>query len=180
MQKDGSLLLHSRKANIVRPLGLSSHFSLSPVICLSVIILSPLSELRSAFSEKSESPFAAKRSLPTSTAIPTIITFANSDSKLVVGFDQGPIIVYDTSTLFSPGSEEIRPAHVFQSNTSTPPRQIVPNPSEESGLSELVAVIRDDAGTLEIFNVQKMTTHAVWRGEGPNTPASGVFNSDKE
>ena len=85
---------------------------------------------------------------------------------MVVGLTQGPVLVYDTTRLFSPGSDEVTPLHSFPSTTSSAPRQILPNPGD---IPELVAILRDNNGNtsgqlVEILDVQKLESVGGWRG----------------
>ena len=79
-----------------------------------------------------------------------IVRFACGESRLLVAQDNGSILVYDTSDLFSGDSKEVRPltsAHI----QSTYLHQIVPNPGTETGLSDLVAVVSD--GKVQLLNI---------------------------
>ncbi|KAF8907368.1 hypothetical protein CPB84DRAFT_1822580 [Gymnopilus junonius] len=117
----------------------------------SEIVLSPLEDLRSAFTTAkadNETPFNAKRSL----SIPTkanIIRFACADSRFLVGLEDGSIVVYDTSAILTPGTNDIQPLNRIQIQSS-PLRQIVPNPGSEPGLNDLVAVVGD--GNVHLLN----------------------------
>lgn len=95
---------------------------------------------------------------------------------MVVGLTQGPVLIYDTTRLFTPGSDEINPLHSFPSTTSSAPRQILPNPGD---MPNLVAVLRDSTGEassqlVEIIDAQKLESIGGWRsGNQPGaTPTS--------
>ncbi|KAF9048549.1 hypothetical protein BJ165DRAFT_1460486 [Panaeolus papilionaceus] len=108
------------------------------------LALSPLEELRSASIDATSNTsalFSPKRLVPLP-AKPNIVTFAESDSRLIVAFEQGSVAVYDSATLCSPGSGDVQPLYNNQAQNS-PFRQILPNPGSEPGLSDLVAVVGD-------------------------------------
>ncbi|PPQ64136.1 hypothetical protein CVT24_008766 [Panaeolus cyanescens] len=117
------------------------------------LILSPLSDLRAACIDAKPDVttlFTPKRLVPLP-AKPNIITFAESDSRLIVAFEQGSIAVYDTAVLCSPGEGDVQPLYNNQVQTS-PFRQILPNPGSEPGLSDLVAVVGD--GKVHLWNTR--------------------------
>lgn len=134
-----------------------------------------MADLRAAFSnatpEHAETAFSPQRTLSLAPATPNIITFAKDDTRLVIGLIQGPVIVFDTARLFTPGTDEIAPLHSFSSTTSSAPRQILPNPGD---LPNLVLVLRESDGNpssqlVEILDVQKMESVGGWRsGDAPN------------
>jgi nucleoporin NUP159 len=134
------------------------------------LIFSPLSDLRVAFSnaapENAETVFVPKRTLSFTPATPNIVVFASADTRLVVGLTQGPVLVFDTTRLFTSGSDEITPLHSFPSTTSSAPKLILPNPGD---MPDLVAILRDADGNsssqlVEILDVQKMESVGGWRG----------------
>lgn len=117
-----------------------------------------------------------QRSLSFAPATPNIIAFASADTRLIVGLTQGPILVFDAARFFSAGSDEIPSLHSFSSTTSSPPRQILPNPDD---MPDLIAVLRDGNGSpgvqlVEILDVQKLECIGGWRsGNAPDaTPTS--------
>ncbi|KAF8969236.1 hypothetical protein BDZ97DRAFT_1796720 [Flammula alnicola] len=117
------------------------------------LIFSTLKDLRSAFSSAKEDPeslFTPKRTV----SIPSkanIVKFACRDTRLLVGQDNGSMLVYDTSSLFTEGTEDVHPLTSTHIQT-TYLRQIVPNPGTEPGLSELVAVVAN--GKVQLLNIQ--------------------------
>jgi len=120
--------------------------------------------------------FIPQRTLALAPATPNIIVFASADTRLVVGLTQGPVLVFDTARLFTPGSEEITQLHSFPSTTSSAPLQILPNPGD---MPDLVAVLRDGDGNpgtqlVEIVDVEKLDSVGGWRsGNSPDaTPTS--------
>lgn len=121
--------------------------------CHSELIFSPLDELRAASEAAKpddETLFNPKRTV----TIPTranIVAFACGETKLLVGLDDGSVVVYDTSSLFTPGTNDIQPLARNQIQSS-PLRQILPNPGTEPNLSDLVAVVGD--GKVELLNMQ--------------------------
>ncbi|KAJ6577346.1 hypothetical protein B0H19DRAFT_1019727 [Mycena capillaripes] len=121
------------------------------------LIVSPLSELRDAFKSGSDAVFTAKRTLPCN---PVAIAFACNDTRLLAGTEQGQILVFDTAQLIS-AAAQVDPVQVFQGSTS-PASQILPNPSNESDLAQLVVIVRLD-GTVQIINMQ-MESKGAWAG----------------
>ncbi|KAF7967280.1 hypothetical protein HWV62_34989 [Athelia sp. TMB] len=150
------------------------------------LIFSPLADLRAALSaatpDNAETVFAPKRSLSFAPATPNILAFASAETRLVVGLVQGPVLVFDTARLFSSGSDEIPPLHSFPSTSSSPPRQILPNPGE---IPDLVAILRDDGGStgtqlVEIIDVQKLESVGGWRsGNNPDAKPTSLSWSPK-
>lgn len=121
-----------------------------------------------------------KRTLSFAPATPNIIVFASADTRLVVGLTQGPVLVFDTTKLFTPGLDEIAPSHSFPSTTSSAPRLILPNPGD---MPDLVAILRDADGNsssqlVEILDVQKMESVGGWRGgDSPDAQPTSCMSS---
>ncbi|KAF5391761.1 hypothetical protein D9757_001746 [Collybiopsis confluens] len=116
-------------------------------------ILSPLDELRQSIKEAStdDSSLTPQRILSFSTSEPNILSLACNETRLIVGFKSGHLIVYDTSSVFTSGTNEIQPAHVLQSSRQ-PIIDIAPNPStEDMSLANLLAVVRVD-GTVQLLS----------------------------
>ncbi|KDR78946.1 hypothetical protein GALMADRAFT_1281525 [Galerina marginata CBS 339.88] len=119
----------------------------------SELVFSPLDDLRSAFAsakEDDETLFTPKRvqSIPTKA---NIVKFACGDTRLLVGLEDGSVVVYDTSSLFTPGTNDVQPLGRFQVQ-SMPIRQILPNPGTEPGLSDIFAVVGD--GKVQLLNMR--------------------------
>ena len=70
---------------------------------------------------------------------------------MFVGLEDGHVLVYDTSALFSPGTNGVEPLTSTQIQRPAL-RQIVPNPGTEPGLSDLVAVVGHEK--VHLFNMQ--------------------------
>jgi nucleoporin NUP159 len=147
------------------------------------IILSPLSDLHESISTTSEDDpeprFTPQRTLPLPSVTPNQIAFALHDTRLVVAIVEGPVAVFDTLRLFSPGNDEVSPLHHFPSTTTTAVRQLWPNPGDLPGL---VAIIREPtdvpaAQLVEIIDVEKLTSVGGWKkGADANaTPTSCMF-----
>jgi len=145
------------------------------------LVLSPLSDLRSAFataSETDDQTFQLQRKVPWGAATPNIIVFASDDSRLVVGLAEGSIMVYATEHLFSPGEGPVDPIYSLPAVSSALTISISPNTGD---LPELVAILRDsqggsDALAVELLDVQKLASVGGWvAGSLPNTiPASSA------
>jgi nucleoporin NUP159 len=144
------------------------------------LIFSPLPDLRLALSnatpENAEKVFTPQRTLSIAPATPNIIVFASADTRLVVGLIQGPVLVFDTTSLFTAGLNEISPLHSFPSTTFSAPRQILSNPGD---MPDLVAVLRDGnskpgSQLVEIVDVRRLESVGGWRsGNSPDaTPTS--------
>jgi len=115
------------------------------------LIVSPLFELRDAFSSSSsndEVVFTPRRTeaLP---SMPNIITFTSSGLRLIVGLTNGPMLIYDTQPLTG-FSDAPRPLHTFPSPTSSAARDILPNPG---GHPDLIAVLYDNDGSAGVQSV---------------------------
>ncbi|KAH7092837.1 hypothetical protein BKA62DRAFT_663553 [Auriculariales sp. MPI-PUGE-AT-0066] len=97
---------------------------------------------------------------------PVALKFAAKDEKLVVGFNAGPILVFDVNAFLDPTSRPV--PHVFQSDAVSYPRIIAPNPGDHP---ELVAVLRGIYGQerghyVEILDVVKGTLVGAWHAMG--------------
>ncbi|CAK5268804.1 unnamed protein product [Mycena citricolor] len=121
------------------------------------LILSPLSQLRESVKLGSENVFVPKITLPCAAIS---IAFGCADSRLFAGTEQGRILVFDTTHLFT-SSTPVDPIHVLDTSTS-PPLQILPNPSGDHDLSQLLAIVRAD-GTAQVLSAQ-MEHRAGWMG----------------
>lgn len=136
-----------------------------------VVILSPLTELRSAILEskaEGEESLNPKRSLPILHATPTHLTFSQNDERLVVGCADGSVLIHNTSVLFSPGVGVVEPLRAFPPAGPGPLRQIVGNPGD---LPDLVAVRREaenggDGLIVEILDTRKLQSVGGWRSGG--------------
>ncbi|KAJ7722726.1 hypothetical protein DFH07DRAFT_932330 [Mycena maculata] len=134
------------------------------------LIVSRLSELREAFSGGSDAVFTPQRTLPCN---PVSIAFACNDTRLLAGTEQGQILVFDAAQLFS-SSAQVDPIQVFQ-GSSSPAMQILPNPSTENELAQLVAIVRVD-GTVQMFNMQ-MESKGAWTGtDFDSTPVAASWS----
>ncbi|KAF9072966.1 hypothetical protein BDP27DRAFT_1319723 [Rhodocollybia butyracea] len=136
-------------------------------------VLSPLSELRRSM--KDISPFVAQRTLSFSTSEPNLLALANNDSRLVVGFKSGQIIVYDTSAVFTPGSNEIQPIGILQTSQQ-PIIDIASNPNtEDPTLSALLAVVRVD-GSVHVFNTNLEPQGGWIAGDADSAPVTVAWS----
>jgi nucleoporin NUP159 len=80
-----------------------------------------------------------------------IVRFAAQESRLIVAQENGSLLLFDTSQLFTEDANEVHPltsAHV----QTTSVRQIVPNPGAEPGLSDLIAVVSN--GKVQLLDTQ--------------------------
>ena len=134
---------------------------------LAEVILSPLADLRStikASTSEGEEEFKPKRVLPLALS-PTHIIFSLNDERLVVGFADGSISIYDTSKLFQPGTDFVTTLRVFAPAGPGPIRQIIANPGD---LPELVALRREgenggDGLAVEVLDLQSLQSKGGWR-----------------
>lgn len=128
-----------------------------------------MSELREAFKGGGDAVFKPQRTLSCNAVA---IAFACNDTRLLAGTEQGQILVFDTAQLFS-SSAQVDPIQVFQESPS-PASQILPNPSNENDLAQLVAIVRVD-GTVQMLNMQ-MESKGAWAGtDFDNTPVAGAW-----
>lgn len=113
-------------------------------------------------------------------ATPNIVVFAYNDSRLIVGFAEGSIMVYATEHPFSPGDGTINSIYSLPAVPSAFVVSISPNTGD---LPELVAILRDSQGgsngfklAVELLDVQKLSSVGGWvAGSLPNTiPASSM------
>jgi len=149
------------------------------------LVSSPLADLRSHLSSldaSSDSVFQPQRTFPFSSVTPNYLAFALNDTRLVVGLIHGPVIVFEASTICSPGNNQVTPLHTFLPTTPTPTavRQMYANPGD---IPELVALLREPDGSpdsqlVEIINVSTMQSVAGWSSGGsPETfPTSSEHN----
>ncbi|KAF9463874.1 hypothetical protein BDZ94DRAFT_1282304 [Collybia nuda] len=143
----------------------------------STLIFSPLDDLRSTLKtakEGNEETFSPKRRISTPGKA-TLIVLACNDTRLFVGLEQGQLLVYDTTTLFSPGSENVTPLHAINAQ-SGPIIQILPNPGTETGLVEMVAVVRGD-GTVQLVNME-LEPQGGWVGSDADSAPVAVACGD--
>ena len=114
------------------------------------IICSPLKDLQDALESDDETKptFSPKRTVALP-AQPIILAFSPSESRLVLGLLDGSICFFATSQLFST-SGDVSPVQVL-SHSSSPPRQIVANPSNDADLQDMFAIVRAD-GNVEIVD----------------------------
>jgi len=105
------------------------------------------------------------------TGKPNILALACNDTRLFVGFEQGQLLVYDTASLFSPGSDSVTPIHIQQGQAGV--RQISPNPGTEQNLSNIVAVVRSNA-SVTLYNM-KLESQGGWVAEDAvSVPVAGT------
>ncbi|KAK7032888.1 hypothetical protein R3P38DRAFT_2919513 [Favolaschia claudopus] len=134
------------------------------------LIISPLSELRDAFNTSSDTVFAPKRTLPYN---PVSIAFACNDTRLLAGTGTGEILVFDVAQLSS-SSAQVDPIQVLQ-GSSSPASQILPNPSNEAELAQLVAIVRVD-GMVQMLDIQ-MNPKGAWAGTDlESTPVAASWS----
>ncbi|KAF7330341.1 hypothetical protein MVEN_02472400 [Mycena venus] len=134
------------------------------------LIISPLSDLRDAFKTGTDTVFTPKRTLACN---PVSIAFACNDTRLLAGTETGQILVFDIAQLSS-SAAQVDPIQVFQ-GSSSPAAQILPNPSNENELAQLVAIVRVD-GTVQMFNMQ-MESKGAWAGtDFESTPVAASWS----
>lgn len=137
------------------------------------LVLGPLEEIRTSLrdaKEDAENEFTPKRriALP---GKPNIVTFANQDSALLIGLEQGVAMSFDSAALLSAGTDEVQPVNTVQLQGS-PLRQILPNPGTDSALVDKVAIVGD--GTAQIFN-SRLEPQGGWTASDPSTnPVCGA------
>ncbi|KAJ7242761.1 hypothetical protein B0H12DRAFT_843564 [Mycena haematopus] len=158
-------------SNVRRALTISSaHGGLFAATTSRGLIISPLSDLRKAFKSGTDSVFTSKRILPCN---PVCIAFACNDTRLLAGTETGQILVFDTAQLTS-SSAQVDPIQVFQ-GSSSPASQILPNPSNENDLAQLLAIVRVD-GTVQMLNMQ-MESKGAWTGtDFESTPVAASWS----
>ncbi|KIK81178.1 hypothetical protein PAXRUDRAFT_833034 [Paxillus rubicundulus Ve08.2h10] len=151
----------------------------------SVLILSPLPDLRSAFASASaddDGPYQPKRRIPINGTTPMFLTFACNDTRVLLGLADGFILVYDSDQLISSGGGLVSPTHSFTASPSTVLLSIQPNPGD---IPELVAILRDctnSPGSLavELLDVQKFVSSGGWMaGKSPSTTPTSISWSPK-
>lgn len=154
-----------------------SRLSFSGIITgYSELFLSPLNDLRSSSKsakEGNDNEFAFQRTIALPQGKPNIITFAYQDSRLVVGLEEGLVLVYNAESLFTPGQEQVQPAHTRQLQSSAL-QQIAANPGTEPNLVDRFAVVGNDF--VQLFDSQ-LEPHGGWSASDPSTiPAAGASN----
>ncbi|KAG2153961.1 hypothetical protein DEU56DRAFT_430221 [Suillus clintonianus] len=149
------------------------------------LVLSPLSDLRSAFatvSETNDRPYQPQRKVSLGATTPNIIVFASNDSRLVVGLAEGSIMVYATEHLFSPGDGSVNPIYSLPAAPSAFIVSISPNPGD---LPDLVAILRESQGgsnalAVELLDLQNLASVGGWvAGSLPNTIPASISWSPK-
>jgi nucleoporin NUP159 len=138
------------------------------------IILSPLKDLRESIQTANEGDkgfFLPQRDLNLDVGLPTIVVFAQNDTRLLVGSDNGSIHVYDTTMLFSSGEDFVAPLHTYNAQYGAL-RQIAPNPGTESDLVDKLAVVRSD-GVVQLMNTN-LESLGGWSSANPDgNPVAG-------
>lgn len=140
------------------------------------IIFSPLKDLRDSIQTANEGDtgfFLPQRDLNLNVGLPTIVVFAQNDTRLLVGSDNGSIHVYDTAMLFSPGDGFVAPLHTYNPQYGAL-RQIAPNPGTESDLVDKLAVVRSD-GVVQLMNTN-LESLGGWSCANPDgNPVAGEY-----
>ena len=107
--------------------------------------------------------------------IPTIITFTVDHTRMLLSFTDGRIVVYDTSTLFTAGSDDIPPLHTWSPSPFAPQR-ILPNPGD---MPHLIAILLgpDAPQPVVVLDVQKYESFAGWEIDNtdPITASASVL-----
>lgn len=138
----------------------------------SALVLSTLQDLRTGFEnavEEKEDIMVSRRVLKFPTKV-NIVALANEDTRLLVGSENGTLSIYDTSALFTSGTNDIAPLKSIQIQDSAL-AQIVPNPSAEPSLRDLIAVVGD--GKVVLYNTE-LESQGGWQASDLMTqPISG-------
>ncbi|TFK27125.1 hypothetical protein FA15DRAFT_692647 [Coprinopsis marcescibilis] len=141
------------------------------------LVASTLNDLRSALKDakdEEDNDFTPKRVVALQ-AKPNILTFANRDSILLVGLEQGSVLSFDSATLCTPGEGTLQPLKTVQLQ-SAPLRQILPNPGTEPNLVDKIAIVGN--GTTQIFNAQ-LEPQGGWSASDSTTNPTTVAWSPK-
>jgi nucleoporin NUP159 len=87
---------------------------------------------------------------------------------MLMSFKDGRISVFDTSALFTAGSDDIDPLHTWPPSPYTP-RQILPNPGD---MANIVAVLLEPgaAQSVVVLDVQKHESLAGWERDDQTDP----------
>ncbi|KAF7306316.1 hypothetical protein MIND_00422800 [Mycena indigotica] len=134
------------------------------------LIVSPSRKLREAFKTGGGGIFQPDIILPWN---PVTIAFACNATRLLAGLEDGQVVIYDTGALFSSSSPS-SPLQVYQASSGLP-LQILPNPSNDGDLAQLVAIVRMD-GTVEMLDAQ-MQTKGAWRAtDADNLPVAASWS----
>ncbi len=139
------------------------------------IALSTLQELRASLKHANENDanlFVPRRIVKLPAEDVNIIAFGMHDTRLLVGFTGGQLLVYDTAHLFTAGTNDVAPLSMTKTS-SAPFAQIVPNPGAEPDLAQLVAVIRGD-GVVQVLDINKLEPQCGWAGEGEAVPVASM------
>jgi nucleoporin NUP159 len=102
-------------------------------------------------------------------ARPTIISITADGARLLISLVDGQIALYDTSSLFTEGSNEVHPVHSWSFPSQTGPQQILPNPGD---MPHLVAVLLDAGApqAVVILDVQNLENVGGWSREDIEDP----------
>ncbi|KAF8588895.1 hypothetical protein K439DRAFT_543610 [Ramaria rubella] len=149
------------------------------------LLLSTLSDLRQAIETGQPDPepyipFIPRLPLLKVPGTPIIIKFACNDERLLVGYLEGPISIYNTSDLLN--AQCLDTIHTLPGDASAVPRDISPNPKENP---ELVAILRGVHGQepghqVDIWDVARFKHVAGWRkGDDPNISPVSISWSPK-
>ncbi|KAF7317019.1 hypothetical protein HMN09_00436300 [Mycena chlorophos] len=133
------------------------------------LVVSPSKRLREAF-KNGEETFAAQCTLACN---PVAITFACNDTRLLAGTADGQILVYEMGSIFS-GAASANPIKIHSASAS-PPLQILPNPSSENELAQLVAIVRAD-GTVEMLDMEMQLKGAWQATDSESTPVAASWS----
>lgn len=144
------------------------------------LVFSPLAELREyivSSKTEGEDALTPKRTLPLS-GVPTHLALGANDERLVVGFADGSISVFNTTKFFTQGEGDIEVLRTFPPGPPGPLRQILGNPAD---LPDLVAVRRDaesgaDGMVVEVIDVRQLQSVGGWRsGTAGSTPTASEY-----
>ncbi|KAH0584932.1 hypothetical protein H2248_008204 [Termitomyces sp. 'cryptogamus'] len=139
------------------------------------LVFSPLADLRAAFKSAKDGlgTFTPQRTIRLNPQKPTIISFANNDTRLFIAFEGGELLVYDTAAIFTAGNDSVNPTHALPS-TRGPIRALAPNPGPEPNLLEFLAAVHSD-NTVVLYNM-KLEVQGGWSSTSGNVPVAVAWS----
>ncbi|KIJ52655.1 hypothetical protein M422DRAFT_26225 [Sphaerobolus stellatus SS14] len=144
---------------------------------LSIFFLSSFQNAMHSSSDSS-SPITPSRPALKLPGTPNVLRLSANNEAIIVGFLEGPVLVYSSPELLNVSQSQIDPVYTITA-PNTVPSDIIPNPGESG---ELVAILREAQNLehqVDLVDIKQKRIVASWRQAGTEAVPTAISWSPK-